>query len=129
RPRPLAPRCRASRRTRPTGCAATGRSTAKATNGGSGPRRTTGWDRVITEDNVGAVFTALADPTRRRVVELLREGPLRASDLAVASDTHPALTSTHLRVLRTVSLAEVEPRAHHTRDPVYRLRHDRNVPR
>jgi len=82
---------------------------------------------MITEDNVGAVFTALADPTRRRVVELLREGPLRASDLAVASDTHRALMSKHLRVLRTVGLVEVETPEHDTRERVYRLRHDQFV--
>ena len=37
----------------------------------------------MTEDPAGAVFTALADPTRRRVVhELSKDGPLTATELA-----------------------------------------------
>ncbi|MET0260059.1 MAG: metalloregulator ArsR/SmtB family transcription factor, partial [Gaiellaceae bacterium] len=45
------------------------------------------------------VLTALADPTRRRVVQLLRERPYRAGELAAASGTSAPTMSRHLRVL------------------------------
>ena len=45
------------------------------------------------------VLTALADPTRRRVVQLLRERPYRAGELAAASGTSASTMSRHLRVL------------------------------
>ena len=78
-------------------------------------------------NDVDAVFAALADPTRRRVVDLLRERPRRASDLAVGSGMNPAGMSRHLRVLRTAGLVEVETPAHDTRERVYRLRPDQFV--
>jgi len=43
---------------------------------------------------------ALADPTRRRVVDLLRVSPRRAGELADAVGTSPPAMSRHLRVLR-----------------------------
>jgi DNA-binding transcriptional ArsR family regulator len=70
---------------------------------------------------------ALADPTRRGVIDLLRRGPYRASDLAEALDASRPAMSRHLRVLRTSGL--VEPVAPATpgdaRERVYRLRADR----
>jgi DNA-binding transcriptional ArsR family regulator len=46
-----------------------------------------------------AVFPALADPTRRRVVELLGQGARRAGDLAAETGTSASGMSRHLRVL------------------------------
>ena len=46
-----------------------------------------------------AVCTALADPVRRRVVELLSEGPRRAGELAEAIGVAPPVMSRHLRLL------------------------------
>ena len=43
---------------------------------------------------------ALADPTRRRIVELLAEGDRTAGDLAAHFDTSRPGVSRHLRVLR-----------------------------
>ena len=43
---------------------------------------------------------ALAEPTRRAVVGLLRDGPQRASDIADALATSRQAMSRHLRVLR-----------------------------
>jgi len=43
---------------------------------------------------------ALADPTRRRIVELLAEGDLSAGDLASQFSTSRPGVSRHLRVLR-----------------------------
>lgn len=47
---------------------------------------------------------ALAEPTRRAVVELLRAGPRRAGDLAAALDMSRQAMSRHLRVLRQAGL-------------------------
>ncbi len=49
-------------------------------------------------------FAALADPTRRAAVELLRKGPQRAGDLARQLGSTPAGMSRHLRVLRESGL-------------------------
>lgn len=52
---------------------------------------------------------ALADPTRRGVVELLRGQPRRAGELAAALAASPPALSRHLRVLRETGLVEEEP--------------------
>jgi DNA-binding transcriptional ArsR family regulator len=49
-------------------------------------------------------FAALADPTRRAAVEVLRKGPQRAGDLARQLGSSPAGMSRHLRVLRESGL-------------------------
>lgn len=64
---------------------------------------------------------ALADPTRRGVIELLRREPHRASDLAEAlSMTRPAM-SRHLRVLRKSGLVSESEPEHDARVRLYRL--------
>jgi DNA-binding transcriptional ArsR family regulator len=78
-------------------------------------------------NDLDGTFAALADPTRRRVIELLREGPHRSSDLAArAGTTRPAM-GRHLKVLRTSGLVEVEMLADDARGRVYRLRPDEFV--
>jgi DNA-binding transcriptional ArsR family regulator len=58
-----------------------------------------------------AALSALADPTRRAVVQLLRMGPRRAGDLAAALELTPPGLSRHLRVLRHAGLiADDEPK-------------------
>ena len=58
------------------------------------------------QPNLDLTFRALADPTRRDVIRLLRKGPRRASDLADAlSASRPAM-GRHLRVLRTAGLVD-----------------------
>jgi DNA-binding transcriptional ArsR family regulator len=53
-------------------------------------------------------LAALADPSRRAIIELLREGPQRPSEVAASlSISRPAL-SRHLRVLRTAGLVDAE---------------------
>lgn len=69
-------------------------------------------------------LAALADPTRRRVVELLRERPRRAGELADAFRVSAPAMSRHLRVLRTRGIVE-EQRGEQGADlrvRVYRLR-------
>ena len=69
-------------------------------------------------------FAALADPTRRRVVELLRERPHRAGELAAAFDASAPAMSRHLRVLRTRGLVTEERVDGDARVRVYRLRRE-----
>jgi DNA-binding transcriptional ArsR family regulator len=51
-------------------------------------------------------FGALADPTRRGVIDLLRREPRRASDIADALGASRPAMSRHLRVLRESGLVE-----------------------
>jgi DNA-binding transcriptional ArsR family regulator len=54
------------------------------------------------------VFRALADPTRRQILDILREGPLPAGDIAgIFPVSRPAI-SKHLRALRAARLVEEE---------------------
>jgi DNA-binding transcriptional ArsR family regulator len=73
------------------------------------------------ESNVDSTLTALADPTRRRVIDLLRKKPRRASEIAEAlSMTRPAM-SRHLRVLRKARLVSEDGLEEDARARVYRL--------
>ena len=51
-------------------------------------------------------LSALADPQRRRIVELLRRGPRRAGELAQQLAMPPPAMSRHLRQLREAGLVE-----------------------
>jgi DNA-binding transcriptional ArsR family regulator len=75
-------------------------------------------------DELDATLSALADPTRRRVVDLLREGPLRAGELAASAEMSPPAMSRHLRVLRASGLVEAEGVDDDARLRVYRLRRE-----
>lgn len=76
--------------------------------------------RVVSVD-LGKTLLALADPTRRGVIELLRREPHRASDLAEAlSMTRPAM-SRHLRVLRKSGLVSENEAEQDARVRMYRL--------
>lgn len=68
------------------------------------------------------VLVALAEPTRRRVVELLGEGPKRAGELAAAVGTSPPAMSRHLRVLLEAGVVADERPAEDARARVFRLR-------
>lgn len=67
-------------------------------------------------------LVALADPHRRRVVELLRERPRRAGELATALDLTPPAMSRHLRTLRQSGLVEERHDGFDARVRVYQLR-------
>ena len=73
--------------------------------------------------SLDATFAALADPTRRGVVELLREEPRRASDLAHRLGASKPAMSKHLRVLRDSGLVEAACEDD-ARERIYRLRPD-----
>ena len=67
-------------------------------------------------------LAALADPHRRRVIDLLREQPRRAGELAEAVGLAPPAMSRHLRTLRASGLIEESHPAFDARVRVYRLR-------
>lgn len=54
------------------------------------------------------VFKALADPTRRQVLELLREGALTAGELADRFPVSKPTMSAHFAVLQEAGLIEAE---------------------
>jgi DNA-binding transcriptional ArsR family regulator len=76
----------------------------------------------MAEAAIDQTLLALADPTRRRVVDLLRERPRRAGELAAAFGASAPAMSRHLKVLRTRGLVEEQRSADDARCRVYRLR-------
>lgn len=68
------------------------------------------------------VLVALAEPTRRAVVELLAQGPLRPSDIAERVGTSRAAMSRHLKTLRGAGLLDVELSDVDARERTYSLR-------
>ena len=77
------------------------------------PKRQTGLDQAL---------AALADPTRRRLVDLLRERPRPAGELAAEFDLSAPAISRHLRVLRKNGLVEGTLVERDARLRLYRLR-------
>jgi len=73
-------------------------------------------------EGLAPVLTALADPTRRRVVQLLSDGPRRAGELAAASGTSAPTMSRHLRVLLEAGIVADERPADDARTRVFWLR-------
>lgn len=65
------------------------------------------------------VFKALADPTRRRVLELLRERPMMAGELSAHFAVSKPTMSAHFSVLQEAGLIEPEKSG---RSIVYRLK-------
>lgn len=72
--------------------------------------------------NLDGTLAALAAPCRRRIVDLLRERPRRAGELAGATRTSFPAVSRHLRALRESGLVEEERDAFDSRVRIYRLR-------
>jgi DNA-binding transcriptional ArsR family regulator len=70
-------------------------------------------------------LAALSDPTRRKVIDLLRQEPRRASELASALAMSRPAMSRHLRVLRTTGLVEEKELEDDARVRMYRLRPER----
>ena len=72
--------------------------------------------------DAGPVFTALADPARRTVVQLLGSGPRRAGELAAAAGLSAPAMSRHLRVLLEAGVVTDERTAADARLRYFRLR-------
>jgi DNA-binding transcriptional ArsR family regulator len=67
-------------------------------------------------------LAALADPHRRRAVELLAQRPRAAGDLARALEISPSAMSRHLKTLRQTGLVEETHPEFDARVRVYALR-------
>jgi DNA-binding transcriptional ArsR family regulator len=81
-----------------------------------------GPEELMSTPNLDETLLALADPTRRRVVDLLRRKPQRAGDLAAALEVSPPRLSRHLRILRKSGLIEDSGVDHDARVSLYRLK-------
>jgi ArsR family transcriptional regulator, arsenate/arsenite/antimonite-responsive transcriptional repressor len=68
---------------------------------------------------MSSVFKALADPTRRQVLALLRARPMSAGELAGQFDVSKPTMSAHFAVLRESGLIEA---SRHGKSIIYRLR-------
>ena len=56
-------------------------------------------------------FSALADPTRRKIIEMLASrGQLSATEISGAFDVSAPAISQHLKILREAELVQVEKR-------------------
>jgi DNA-binding transcriptional ArsR family regulator len=75
--------------------------------------------RTIT--TVDATLSALADPTRRQVVQALLKQPRRAGELAAMVGLTPPALSRHLRVLRRCGVIVEQGVEHDARVRVYAL--------
>jgi DNA-binding transcriptional ArsR family regulator len=76
----------------------------------------------VTTTALDRTLAALADPRRRAVVDLLRDGPRAAGDLARAVDLPAPAMSRHLKVLRESGLVDESHPAYDARVRVYALR-------
>ena len=56
-------------------------------------------------------LTALSDPTRQRIVQMLARGPLCAGDIAERFAISAPAISQHLKTLREAKLVRVTPQA------------------
>ncbi len=74
--------------------------------------------------DVGQLFEALADPTRREIVQLLSEGPRRAGEIAGCAGVSRPAMSRHLRVLLEAGIVADERPPGDARVRVFRLRPD-----
>ena len=68
---------------------------------------------------MSGVFRALADPTRRQVLALLRERPMSAGELADQFDVSKPTMSAHFTVLREAGLIDA---TRHGKTIIYRLK-------
>ncbi len=73
-------------------------------------------------EDIDRTLAALADPYRRRVVDLLRDRPRRAGELAEAMQIAFPLMSRHLKTLRESGLVEEDRDEFDSRVRIYRLR-------
>ena len=73
-------------------------------------------------NDIDVALTALAEPTRRRIVDLLRERPRRAGELAEAMRISFPAMSRHLKTLRHSGLVAEDRDPFDSRVRIYRLR-------
>ena len=71
---------------------------------------------------LSATLSALADRNRRAVIDLLKQQPHCAGDIAAALSLTPPALSRHLRVLRRSGLVDEQGLEEDARVRIYRLR-------
>lgn len=74
------------------------------------------------EPALDRTLAALADPARRRTVELLADRPRAAGELARALDVSPPTMSRHLKALRSAGLVTESHPEFDARVRIYELR-------
>jgi DNA-binding transcriptional ArsR family regulator len=72
-------------------------------------------------NDLGRLFEALSDPTRRDVVQLLSRGPRRAGEIADSARMSGPAMSRHLRVLLQAGIVTDERSPDDARVRVFRL--------
>jgi DNA-binding transcriptional ArsR family regulator len=76
----------------------------------------------VSAAHLDRTLAALADPYRRRAIDLLRERPHRAGELAQAMSLSFPAMSRHLKTLRTSGLVDEARDEFDSRVRIYRLR-------
>jgi DNA-binding transcriptional ArsR family regulator len=76
----------------------------------------------VSAANLDRTLAALADPHRRRVIDLLRERPHRAGELAEAMRLSFPAMSRHLKTLRRSGLVEEDRDEFDSRVRIYQLK-------
>ncbi|MFB9278188.1 ArsR/SmtB family transcription factor [Cohnella cellulosilytica] len=66
-----------------------------------------------------AMLSALAEPNRKRIVELLREGPLTVGEIADRLEIRQPQASKHLKILSESGIVDVQAEANRR---IYKLR-------
>jgi len=67
------------------------------------------------------LWTALTEPHRLNIVELLRDGPLTVGEITERLGLQQPQVSKHLKVLSQAAIVEVQPQANRR---IYRLRRE-----
>ena len=67
------------------------------------------------------LWTALMEPNRLHIVELLRDGPLTVSEITQRLGLQQPQVSKHLKVLSEADIVEVQPQANRR---IYKLRRE-----
>ena len=67
------------------------------------------------------LWTALTEPTRFNIIELLREGPLTVGEITERLGLQQPQVSKHLKVLSEADIVSVEPQANRR---IYKLRRE-----
>ena len=67
------------------------------------------------------VWTALTEPHRLQIVELLRDGPMTVGEITQRLELQQPQASKHLKILSEAGIVEVQPQANRR---IYRLRRE-----